>query len=518
MADGTNPGIDVRIKSTVLPAEQIDNMRRLVVEKSWSAADRAELEFRDDDLETTYRVGDPIEIKMAAHHETTLVQVFAGDIVGIGLRYTDGIGYVTIEALDARHKLTRTIEPKTYENVKLDDIVRNIAGAHGLSVEGSLGNTVFEHFIVADSHFAVLQYAARRSGTVWTLTDSKLKFSDPGTADGSTAELEAGTDLIDIDLRFAPIEQAKEVAVNGWDQSQGKAIVGKVTSTKPIHEIGFPKNTVSEDLEVAWGGGAHDVKDAQEVATGIERRLRSADVIGTGSAELRPDLVPGRKVKLKNIGTLFNGDYVLSSVVHRFGDLDGTGSTDFRVGPPDASLDQLLGDGERQGGRAPNGITIGTVTDTDDPKKLGRVRVKLPLISDQLQTGWVRTSSLGSGKDRGIVFVPEINDEVVVAFEHGELNRPYVLGGLWNDVGTAFEGATKGNQTDERRLVSKLGSAVRFIDVGSDDETSGIAIEMDDAKTRIFMGYKQVTIETEGRPLEIKNGKASIKMENDDIT
>lgn len=520
LATGTIASCEVTIDGAVLSKEQNDHMRRVVVERSWSAVDRAELEFRDNGLESQFAVGKALEVKMTAAGGSESVKVFSGKIVGVGLRLlTKGSAYVTVEALDARHALMHKIEPKTYENVKLGDIVQQIASAHGLTYQGDLGSTVYDHFIVADSHFAVLQYIGRRTGTVWTLDDKKLTFTDPTKQEGGETTLEYGIDLLDLDLRYAPVEQAGEVLVNGWDQSQGKAIVGKSAASKALHQTGLIGSSKTQPTKaVAWGGGAIDAKEADTLATGISRRLRAGDLIGAGRALLTPALVPGGRVELKNIGEQFSGKHVLSSVTHRFGDLDEAGSTEFRVGPDDASLDQMLGDGGRVGGRAPNGITIGIVTDTKDPKNLGRIRVKLPLISDQLQTGWVRTSSLGTGKDRGIVFVPEINDEVVVAFEHGELNRPYVLGGLWNDVGTAFEGAAKNNQTDERRMVSKLGSAIRFVDVQSGDDKSGIAIEMDGAKTRIFMGYKQVTIETQGRPLEIKNGSASIKMDQNDIT
>ncbi|MCB0967702.1 MAG: hypothetical protein KDB37_12775 [Ilumatobacter sp.] len=514
---GTVTTYDIKIDGGILSDADLINLRRVTVERSWSAADRAVLEFRSPDFEFPGGVDDPLTVQLVIGGRPQTPLLFAGTIVGVGLRVVNGEGVVVVEALDDRHKLARKIEPKTYEKVKLDDVVSQIASANGMTAESSLGATVFEHFIVADSHFAVLQHIARRTGTVWNLVDKKLVFTAPDTSQGHDVDVTLGENVIDIDLRLAPVEIAADIAVNGWDQAQGQAIVGKAT-TKQIQSMGKTVRSPSGVKATAWGGGAIDAEDASKMAKAIDRRLRIGDVIGQITVVADHRLQPGKLVKLDGVGDTFAGKYIISDVTHRLGDLDGSATTEFRIGPPDMSLDQLLGDDDRIGGRAPEGVTIGIVTESKDPDNLGRVRVKLPLLSDQLQTGWIRTASVGSGTDRGIVFVPEVNDEVLVAFEHGELNRPYVIGALWNKPGSAFQGAANDNKTDERRLVSRLGSAIRFVDKDSGDATSGISIEMDGAKTKIFMGYKQVTIETQGRPLEIKNGKASIKMENDDIT
>ena len=83
---------------------------------------------------------------------------------------------------------------------------------------------------------------------------------------------------------------------------------------------------------------------------------------------------------------------------------------------------------------------VGQVSDAKDPQNSGRVRVKLPMLSDDYVSDWARTVYPGAGKDRGLVVVPEVGDEVLVAFEHGDMRRPYVLGGLFNGVDTPPSG------------------------------------------------------------------------------
>ena len=77
-------------------------------------------------------------------------------------------------------------------------------------------------------------------------------------------------------------------------------------------------------------------------------------------------------------------------------------------------------------------MVIGLVSDVRDPEGLGRVKLTFPWLSETFESGWARVSSAGAGRDRGFIVVPEVDDEVLVAFEDGDPSFPYVLGGLWN--------------------------------------------------------------------------------------
>jgi len=72
------------------------------------------------------------------------------------------------------------------------------------------------------------------------------------------------------------------------------------------------------------------------------------------------------------------------------------------------------------------------VTNVKDPEKSGRIKVHLPSLDDQHETDWIRIATMSGGKGRGSFFTPEINDEVLVAFDHGDTRFPYVIGVLWN--------------------------------------------------------------------------------------
>lgn len=138
------------------------------------------------------------------------------------------------------------------------------------------------------------------------------------------------------------------------------------------------------------------------------------------------------------------------------------------------------------------GVTVGVVTNNQDPDKLGRVKLKLPWLSDQDESHWARVLAPMAGKERGFYCLPEVEDEVLVAFEHGLVEFPYVLGSLWNgkDLPPATNDDGKNNQ---RVLKSRSGHTIRL-----DDTESGEKIEIIDAS-----GANSIVISTADNTITI---------------
>lgn len=79
------------------------------------------------------------------------------------------------------------------------------------------------------------------------------------------------------------------------------------------------------------------------------------------------------------------------------------------------------------------GVVIGKVSEVaSDEMSISRVKVELPFIGDGEQSGWARVAVPMAGSSYGTYFIPNIGDEVLVAFEQGDINAPYILGSLWN--------------------------------------------------------------------------------------
>jgi uncharacterized protein involved in type VI secretion and phage assembly len=120
---------------------------------------------------------------------------------------------------------------------------------------------------------------------------------------------------------------------------------------------------------------------------------------------------------------------------------------------------------------------IGIVTDNKDPNKSGRVKVKYPVVSNDDASFWAPIVMFGAGKNRGWFFIPEVNDEVLVLFEHGDVNRPQIVGSLW---GKDKPPDKNGGGNPRRVVKSRQGSKITF-----DDEKGQIVLEDGTGKGKI---------------------------------
>mgnify|MGYP002130255325 CR=1 FL=1 len=120
------------------------------------------------------------------------------------------------------------------------------------------------------------------------------------------------------------------------------------------------------------------------------------------------------------------------------------------------------------------GVYPALVTDVQDPDNQGRVQIKLPLVEEAdgaTALAWARLATLMAGGDRGSWFIPEVDDEVLVAFTAGDPRRPVVIGALWNGVDAPPE--TMDSANNVRSVTSRSGHKLSF------DDTAGAALVVD---------------------------------------
>jgi uncharacterized protein involved in type VI secretion and phage assembly len=115
------------------------------------------------------------------------------------------------------------------------------------------------------------------------------------------------------------------------------------------------------------------------------------------------------------------------------------------------------------------GVVMGIVTNNQDPNKMGRVRVKFPWLSDDHESWWARIATPMAGPNRGVWFLPEVDDEVLVAFDHGDVRNPYIIGSLWNGKDTPPETNSDG-KNNLRLIHSRSGHLIRLDDSDGDEK------------------------------------------------
>jgi phage baseplate assembly protein gpV len=108
-----------------------------------------------------------------------------------------------------------------------------------------------------------------------------------------------------------------------------------------------------------------------------------------------------------------------------------------------------------------SGVATGIVTSLEDPEAEARIQVSFPWLDGEYRSSWAPIAFPMAGKSRGMFFMPEVDDEVLVAFEHGDMDHPYIIGFLWNGVDVPPD---DGINASVRRLRTVSGHVVEFDD------------------------------------------------------
>jgi uncharacterized protein involved in type VI secretion and phage assembly len=138
------------------------------------------------------------------------------------------------------------------------------------------------------------------------------------------------------------------------------------------------------------------------------------------------------------------------------------------------------------------GVVIGVVTNNQDTGGMARVKLKFPWLSDDNESNWARIAVPMGGNGRGSYFLPEVNDEVLVAFEHGDVRSPYVVGALWNGK-DAPPTTNSDGQNNIRVIHSRSGHLIRLDDTDGNekieviDKTGGNKITIQSSDNSIDM-------------------------------
>jgi uncharacterized protein involved in type VI secretion and phage assembly len=142
--------------------------------------------------------------------------------------------------------------------------------------------------------------------------------------------------------------------------------------------------------------------------------------------------------------------------------------------------------------RSSDGVVIAKITDVKDPENLGRVKVRFPHMGDTV-TQWSSVASIMAGGDRGCFFMPEVDDEVLLAFQQGDFDHPFIVGFVWNPVQ-----APPSQDPRQRMIRSTNGHTIRFVDSTPSNGNKGALIIEDAHGNVITLTNGLVSIHSEG--------------------
>ncbi|MFC4639747.1 VgrG-related protein [Deinococcus hohokamensis] len=482
--EGAVSSLYLNIDGKDMDRELFELIDEISVDSSLQLPDVATVTFRDPlaNLVDDEHLKLGSKIKVIAQVQGNKETVFDGEVIEIEPRFTKSTQQLRLRAFDRLHRLARGTHTRSFQNVSDMDLVKKLAGEVGMSAKTGPSGVVHPYVLQHNqTNLAFLRERTARLGYI-LYADGTTLYCEPLRGQ-EPIELTWGDNLLEFIPRLTSMKQTTKTTVRSWDPRQKRAVVGQANKGKGKAQV--QERTQSEqvssqafNMEAPETTSALIVRDqgyAAAIAEAQRNQIAEHLLEAQGVSAGYPRLTAGNVLKIGNVGKRFSGDYIASSVRHLYRNGEGY-STEFVVSGSRAdSLATLIsaaaGHTERPYTPVP-GLMIGIVTNNDDPDGQGRVKVKLPALNEEDETDWARVVNIGGGASRGTHVLPEVNDEVLVGFEHDDIHHPYVLGGLWNgrDKPPYPSGQTvKNGKVIKRTFRTRLGHELSYDDPEGND-------------------------------------------------
>jgi uncharacterized protein len=435
--------------------------------------------------------------------------MFKGVLTSIAPSFPEaGAPTLTVTGHTRMHALRGATKTRTFTGMTDAEIAAQIGGDAGLGVDADPNGVKYDYVIqYNETDLAFLMRRARRIGFELTVEGDRLRFGRARASEQPTYTLvwrhpqrafapgARALLLRTFSLATNTLGQVTEVIVRGQDPKSGEAIEGRAGSGAEETRMG---STTGADVAAGALGREGDLQPAAARLRGRER-LHDRAARAPGGPGGRPGRArrPLQRALLREAGDALDLRRGLFDLVRRGEER----------GPMTRLLDLLEGD-SRQPDRI-YGVVTAVVTNNKDPDKLGRVKLRFPWLSERDESWWARVATPMAGHERGVFFLPEVDDHVLVAFEHGDVRVPFVVGALWSG-GEATRNKPPTTNEDGRNNVrvikSRSGHVIRLddtdraekIEIVDKTEKSSIVIDAV-AKTIAISGIGDVDPKT-GEP------------------
>lgn len=454
-----------------------------------------------------FTIGSDISIA-AAYGDENDQELFKGLIVSKRMRVTHSESRLELGCIDKSAKLTYTRKSALYEKKKDSDVMTQIIADAGLKSKiTATSDTARDILRYGTTDWGYLRSVADRSGHVLTVSDGEITSAPPETGANAVLTVTLGRDVISFDARVDATISLGGAKLSAWDSAK----------QKPVEEAGSDPaalpwgNYKPSDLADVLGKREHVVGTPHEIPTaGLKdianaRTLRTAlaAIQGTCTFQGSSRAVPGTIIELVGMGDRFSGDAYVGGVRHLIE--QGAWTTDAILGLPDNwNVDSGGFASESAAGLAGpiHGLQIGKVKQLDqDLDKKMRIKVSLPMISTPAPEVWARYAQPYASNTAGIQFMPELDDEVLVAFLNADPNAPVVLGSVHNAKAPQANEATADNFI--KAIVTKSGLKMTFDDdkkIITLETPGGHIVTMDDDATAVTL------VDSTGNKIEMASG------------
>ena len=399
--------------------------------------------------------------------------IFLGVVTNVQLhREGSDFGCIIVSGYSATYRLETAHSCFSWNDTTIGDVVKKLCEQAKVQLELNPAFKEPKDYICQyeESDFDFIRRLAHQYQEWMYFDGTKLIFGKPRKL-ADPIRLEYGTTLSSLDIGLQTLARSEQVfsyhsgadremqrmtpdLAYGHDKLAGDAFRASLGMfSKPARQHALPR--ISNETELVNYMGRKQAAETAEThyitAESQVPTLRVGSVVSLYSSFLE---------RVGNLSEESLGNFIIIEITHEV----SQGSyykNRFKAIP--ATIKALPSPKVRM----PLAETqMATVLSNADPQGKGRVRVRMNWQTDGMQTGWVRvmTPDGGSSSDvksnRGFVFIPEVGDQVLLGFRHGDPARPYVMGSLFN--GTTGGGGGQGNNC--KSLTSRTGSSLKLDD------------------------------------------------------
>lgn len=518
------------------------SITRVSIEASIYLSRYCELEFfGDSGADYAYQMSPETDIAVLAYGEGSVLGdvLFKGKVRTIEVVTDEGSGTRTIvRAYDASQDMLAGTKTTLFKDMTYSEVVKKVARPYGVvPLFGSKVASTSQKFDtivqVNETDWDFICRLAREMGwvafimpylsVVTRMSAAELYFGEAGkakSAPGSPTSrrgFEVGDGrVISLKATVTGAGLVPSAGSAGWDSARESAALSSVS----LDSKAYAGHDTMRDAK-----GYMSTKAVSR--TSLERMARSnaeATMLGKGFAAriagsaVDVELVArGHPAVHVNDAILIDeayantGDYAVSAISHDFTSEFGFLTTIYCTGREDRSLGGLAGAEARR--PVLTGVYPAIVNSIEDPDKRGRVNLTFPWLDSAYVSGWARIVQMGAGKGVGWQALPAPKDEVLVAFENGQLETPYVIGGIAGkgDGKVSVSELMKDGSPVKQVFTSKAGHQLIFDDEGDD---SGITIRAKNGSTCTVVLHDKdgISITTKGEGKVVINSAADVSV------
>ena len=432
-------------------------------------------------------IGKSFAVYAGENSETT----FMGVITGVSLhRKNSDFGHILVSGYSETYRLETDLNFNSWTGCTLADIIKEMTSKAGVSARINPEYTEKLDYVCQynESDFTFIKRLALQYNE-WLYYDGiDLVFGRPVHLPDAV-KLEFGTSLSSLDIGVKAL--AKPAKVFSYHSLNDQTIAAE-TPNKPTDKDQLGHEAFQASLGMYRNPARQYALPRIHYTSEMTRYVRKKQEAATAESHYvlgqseTATLVTGSVVDLKSsflerVGSLTSeslGEFFITEITHTVGE-DCYYSNTFKAIPavvdtlPEPEVEMPIAEPQ-----------MARVTRNDDKFGHGCVQVQMNWQTEKMSTDWLRVMAPDGGSsdqvksNRGFVFIPEVGDHVLVGFRHGDPNRPYVMGSLFN--GTTGAGGSKGNKI--KSITTRSGHTLAFNDM----ENGNWGITLKDAKGNVF--------------------------------